>query len=88
MVRCAKCGTALWSHYPGLGELGAGVKLGTLDDPSGIRPDAVIYVSEKMEWVALPDDIPAYATTYRPSELLPPDRFARLKALAAKAHPA
>ncbi len=88
IVRCARCGTALWSHYPRLGELGAGVRVGTLDNPADIRPDAVIYTAEKMEWVALPPDIPAFEGYYNPAELLPPDRFARLKALAAKARPA
>ena len=88
VVRCAFCGTALWSHYPRLGEYGAGIRAGTLDDSSGIKPDAVIYTVEKMEWVALPEGIPAFETQYNPAELLPPERFARLKALAAKARPA
>ncbi|MDQ4421171.1 GFA family protein [Sphingobium sp. DEHP117] len=88
IVRCALCGTALWSHYPRLGELGAGVRVGTLDNPADIRPDAVIYTAEKMEWLALPPGIPAFEANYNPAELLPPDRFARLKALAAKARPA
>jgi hypothetical protein len=88
IVRCARCGTALWSHYPRLGELGAGVRVGTLDNPGEITPDAVIYTAEKMEWVALPPGIPAFEAYYNPAELLPSDRFARLKALAAKARPA
>ncbi|MBP6031429.1 MAG: GFA family protein [Sphingobium sp.] len=88
IVRCAACGTALWSHYPRLGEYGAGVRLGTLDEPGGIRPDAVVYAAEKMEWTQLPPDIPAFEAYYNPSELLPPERIARLKALAAKARAA
>lgn len=88
IVRCAACGTALWSHYPRLGELGAGIRVGTLDNPSGIKPDAVIYTAEKMEWTALPEGIPAFEAYYSPAEVLPPERFARLKALAAKSRPA
>lgn len=88
IVRCAECGTALWSHYPRLGELGAGVRVGALDDPSGIRPDAVVFASERMAWVGLPDDVPAFEAYYNPAELLPPERFVRLKALAEKARPA
>ncbi|MCI1755655.1 MAG: GFA family protein [Sphingobium sp.] len=88
IVRCATCGSALWSHYPRLGEHGAGIRVGTLDDPRSIRPDAVIYAAEKMDWVMLPPDIPAFPAQYSPAELLPPERFARLKALAAKARPA
>lgn len=81
IVRCKDCGTALWSIYPRLGELGAGIRVGTLDDPSAIRPDAVIFTQSKMPWVALPDDIPSFEQTYNPAEVLPPERFARLKAL-------
>lgn len=85
IVRCAACGTALWSHYPGFGEHGAGVRAGTLDDPSTIIPDAVIYTAERMPWVTLPDDIPVFEGYYKPADVLPPERFARLKALAGKA---
>lgn len=81
IVRCASCGTALWSHYPRLGELGAGVRAGTLDDPGAVRPDAAIFTASRMPWVTLPDGIPHFKATYDPAELLPPERFARLKAL-------
>jgi hypothetical protein len=81
IVRCAACGTALWSFYPRLGELGAGVRAGTLDDPGAVKPDAVIFTDYRMPWVALPEGIPHFETTYNPAELLPPERFARLKAL-------
>ncbi|TNE40023.1 MAG: GFA family protein [Sphingomonadales bacterium] len=88
IIRCAECGTALWSHYSRLGEHGVGIRVGTLDAPASVRPDAVIFAADRMPWVALPDDIPVFETTYDASELLPPERFARLKALAAKARPA
>ena len=81
IVRCATCGTALWSHYPRLGELGAGVRAGTLDDPGAVRPDAAIFVASRMPWVTLPEGIPHFDTTYNPTELLPPERMARLGAL-------
>ncbi|WBY09643.1 GFA family protein [Sphingomonas sp. 7/4-4] len=81
IVRCATCGTALWSHYPRLGELGAGVRAGTLDDPGAVRPDAAIFVASRMPWVTLPEGVPHFDTTYNPAELLPPERMARLRAL-------
>ena len=84
IVRCAACGTALWSHYPGLGECGLALRVGTLDDPGSMTPDAVIFVADKMPWVALPEGIPNFAATYKPSELLPPERFARLLAVVKK----
>tara|TARA_R110000782_G_scaffold49622_2_gene107919 strand:+ start:52273 stop:52761 length:489 start_codon:yes stop_codon:yes gene_type:complete len=85
ILRCAVCGTALWSHYPRLGEHGMGVRVGTLDDPASITPDAVIYTAERMHWAALPEGIPHFETYYNPAEVLPPERFSRLKALANKA---
>jgi hypothetical protein len=79
--RCAKCGAALWSIYPRLGRLGAGVRVGTLDDPGAFRPDAVIFTESRMPWVALPEGIPAFETVYNQFEVLPPERVARLEKL-------
>ena len=79
--RCAQCGTALWSHYPRLGTLGTGLRIGTLDNPGTWRPDAVIFTESKMPWVALPEGIPAFETTYNQCELLPPERVARLEVM-------
>lgn len=81
IVRCGICGTALWSHYPRLGDLGAGVRAGTLDSPNAVRPDAAIFVAHKMAWVTLPEGIPHYEASYSPAELLPPERLVRLMAL-------
>ena len=83
--RCAKCGTAIFSHYPRLGALGLGLRVGTLDDSSAFKPDAAIFVANKMPWVSLPEGVPAFEQTYNPAEILPPERMARLKALADKA---
>ena len=82
--RCARCGSALWSAYPRLGELGLGVRLGTLDDPGAWRPDAVIFTENALPWVTIPEGIPAFETVYNPFELLPPERSARLQALLNK----
>jgi hypothetical protein len=81
VVRCAKCGTPVWSHYPRLGRKGAAVRVGTLDDPSAVRPDAAIFVADKPAWAPLPEGVPQFEVHYNPAELLPPERFARLKAL-------
>jgi len=80
VIRCAKCGTPVWSHYR-LGRKAAAVRVGTLDNPSAIRPDAAIYVADKPDWSPLPEDVPQFDTYYSPQELLSPERFARLKAL-------
>lgn len=85
IVRCRECGAALWSHYPAMGRLGAGVRVGTLDQPGSITPDAVIFTGEKMPWVALPEGIPAFETTYDFRKVLPAERLDRLRALSARA---
>ena len=80
VIRCAKCGTPVWSHYR-LGRKAAAVRVGTLDDPSVVRPDAAIYVVDKPSWAPLPEGVPRFEGYYNPAELLPPERFARLQAL-------
>jgi hypothetical protein len=84
VMRCANCGTAIWSHYPRVGELGLGLRVGTLDDPNAFRPDAAIFTEEAMDWVTLPEGIPHFAKTYDPSKLLPPERFERLRSLVQR----
>jgi hypothetical protein len=81
IVRCADCGTALWSQYPRFGDMGAGVRAGTLDDKNAVSPDAAIFVADKMPWVTLPEDIPLFETYYVPAELIPPHRYGRFQAL-------
>jgi hypothetical protein len=44
----------------------------------------VIFVSEKMPWVALPESVPAFETTYDFKQVLPPDRLARLGELSRR----
>jgi len=83
ICRCSECGTALWSYYPRLGRLGAGVRVGTLDDPGSLTPDAVIFLSEKMPWVAVPEGIPHFEKTYDFREVIPAERVERMMALLA-----
>jgi hypothetical protein len=81
ICRCAACGSALWSFYPRLGRLGLGFRVSTLDEPESLRPDAVIFVSEAMPWVAHPHDIPQFERSYAFVDVLPPERVARMHAL-------
>ncbi len=78
IVRCKTCGTALWSHYGRLGRGGAAVRVGTLDEPGTVRPDAAIHISARLPWVPLPEGVPAFETHYKPSDLLPQERYRRL----------
>lgn len=84
IMRCATCATAVWSHYPRLGRSGAAIRVGTLDDRSRIRPDAVIFTADRMDWAPLPQDIPTFEAGYQPADVLPADRLGRLIALVAE----
>jgi hypothetical protein len=81
VVRCAGCGTPVWSHYQRLGRKAAAVRVGTLDDSSAVRLDAAIYVADRPAWAPLPEGVPHFDTGYSPAELLPPERFARIRSL-------
>jgi hypothetical protein len=55
---CPTCGTAL-------GSLAAGgtmmvVKVGTMDDPSGFRPQAAIYTIDKQPFHQIPEGVAAF----------------------------
>ncbi len=84
ICRCPGCGTAILSYYPRLGRLGAGLRVGTLDDPGTLRPDAVIFTASAMPWVSFPEGIPTFEQTYSPAEVLPPERLERLLAMVER----
>ncbi len=84
VIRCATCGTALWSHYPGLGTLMAMVRVPTLDDPARFPPDAAIFTGDALPWSVLPETVPHFAGPLVAKDILPPDRLERMRALAAR----
>jgi len=77
--RCAACGTALWSNYGGLTKLRF-VRVGTLDEPSSLKPDVHIYTRSKQPWVTLPEGVPAFEAYYSSKELWPAESLERRKA--------
>lgn len=83
-ARCPICRIALWSIYSGAGPRFFFVRLGTLDDTSGLRPDIHIYTSTKQPWLDLSGaDVPVMAEYYRRSEQWPADSLARRDATLA-----
>jgi hypothetical protein len=78
--RCPDCKVALWSHYGGRERL-AFIRVGALDDPSTLRPDAHIYTRTKLPWIALPEGVPAFEAYYDSKSLWPQESLARRKAL-------
>ncbi|HZZ87636.1 MAG TPA: GFA family protein [Caulobacteraceae bacterium] len=81
--RCPACHVALWSHYGGR-RYGAFVRAGTLDQPSGVQPDAHIFTRSKQPWVNLDGGAPAFEVFYDPQTQWLPESLARRRAAAAR----
>ena len=85
IVRCPTCHVALWSHYGGMGDKAAFVRVGTLEDPDACPPQVHIFIRSKQPWVVLPEGAPAFEIFYSPSEhldtLFGADGAARWRAL-------
>jgi hypothetical protein len=77
VYRCPSCRVAVYSTYSRARIWF--VRAGTLDDPSAISPDVHIYTRSKVPWVALPDDVPAFATYYDERKLWPAASRARIE---------
>lgn len=56
---CDHCGTSLMVQRPSAADF-LGVSLGSMDDPNALPPDAHTWVSEKMAWLNLDDELPQY----------------------------
>lgn len=79
IFRCKSCGVALWSQYRGMTGLRF-VRVGTLDEPAALKPDAHIWTSSKQPWVALPTDTPAFEAVYDLQAVWPAESLARRQA--------
>jgi hypothetical protein len=80
IFRCTACGTALWSEYGGRAALRF-VRIGTLDDPTQLRPDVHIYTRSKQPWIVLPAGIPAFEAYYDSKKLWPATSLERRRAI-------
>ena len=56
---CKDCGVAVWFSSPGYDAVAA-IKPGTLDDTSGLRPIAHMWVRSAQPWVHLGDELPVF----------------------------
>ena len=79
IYRCPGCKIALFSEYT-YPEVWF-VRAGTLDEPRGIEPDVHIFTKSKVNWVTLPETVPAFDVFYPLDELWPPASLERLRAL-------
>ena len=81
IARCPKCRIAVWSHYAGSGPVTRFVRVGTLDHPDALPPDAHIFTASKQPWVVIPPGSPAFAEYYERDKVWSPESLARLQAL-------
>ena len=81
IARCPRCRIALWSHYGGSGPAVSFVRVGTLDEPDRLPPDAHIFTASKQPWVLLPPGTPAFAEYYERETLWPAESLARRERL-------
>jgi hypothetical protein len=80
IYRCPDCRIAVWSDYGRRGVMRF-VRVGTLDDPSGLPPDVHIFTRSKLPWVTLPDGVPSFDVYYDIKEVWPAESLKRREAL-------
>ena len=83
IYRCPRCQIAAFSRYSRPDVLF--IRGGTLDDPSAVAPDVHIYTRSKLDWVALPESVPAFEEYYDTKAVWPAASLERLAALNAAA---
>lgn len=81
--RCPKCHVALWSNYSGAGPKARFVRVGTLDNPDAMPPEAHIFTSSKQPWVILPKDVTVVPEFYDMATTWPKASLERRAALSA-----
>ena len=79
IARCPHCKVAVWSHYAGSGPVTRFVRVGTLDNPDVLPPDAHIFASTKQPWVLLSSDAPVFAEYYDRNAVWSKESLARFE---------
>jgi hypothetical protein len=83
IYRCPSCQVAVYSEY-GRPEVRF-VRAGTLDEPRDVTPDVHIFTKSRVDWVTLPESVPAVEIYYDRNELWPAESLRRLEAVFAAA---
>jgi hypothetical protein len=79
IYRCPDCQVAVFSEYSAPAVLF--VRGGTLDAPGEVEPDVHIFTRSKVDWVRLPEDVPAFDVYYDTEKLWPAESLERLRAV-------
>lgn len=85
VARCPTCQIALWSNYGGRGDLVRFVRVGTLDDPGSLPPDAHIFTSSKVRWLVLPEGDRVFPEFYDRAAVWSAESRERLRAVMSRA---
>ena len=78
IYRCRKCKVAVWSDYGRRPQIRF-VRVGTLDNPSAVRPEIHIYTRTKVPWLKLPKGTSAFRGFYDPQKVWPKKSLQRFK---------
>ena len=80
IYRCGVCHNALWSDYGRRPPLRF-VRVGTLDNPAALPPNAHIFTRSKLPWIDLPKSVPAFEVYYDMETLWPAASLERRRAI-------
>ena len=75
--RCNDCGEAIVSYFGDTEHL-AVVKVGSLNEPNSLPPQAHVFVDTKLDWVQLDDGLPQFEAFYDFKSLWPKKSYERL----------
>lgn len=84
IARCPKCRIAVWSNYVVASDAIRFVRVGTLDEPDRLPPDAHIHTVSKQPWVTLPENVPAFSASYDAATQWPKESLERRAALGRR----
>jgi hypothetical protein len=79
IYRCPTCAVAVWSDY-GRRRALRFVRVGTLDQPQALPPNAHIFTRTKLPWVNV-DGAPAFESSYEMETQWPAESLARRRAI-------
>jgi hypothetical protein len=80
IYRCGICHIAVWSDYGRRPPLRF-VRVGTLDEPAALPPDAHIFTRSRLPWIELPKSVPAFDIYYDMEVLWPAASLQRRRAI-------
>lgn len=80
VARCPTCRTALWNEHGTRQAITRYVRVGTLDTPSELPPQAHIFTRSMQAWLRLPQDVPSHPAYYDAARTWPPASLARYEA--------